>query len=362
MSKPSLIGLSKEQLAEIFAKYGMEKFRAKQVWHWIYNKGVTDFEQMSNIAKPTREKLASLFDLSRPEITKTLSSQDGSQKWLIKFEDGNEIEAVYMPDEDRGTLCISSQIGCTNTCRFCNTGSQMLVRNLNAREIVSQVMITRDYLGEWAIPPNAVRKLSNIVIMGMGEPLFNYNNVSQAVKIITDCDGIAISKRRVTLSTAGVVPFIEKCGEDLGINLAVSLHATNDKVRDEIMPINKKYPIAELLAACRKYGELSNKKRITFEYVMLKGINDSVADAHELVRLIKGIPAKINVIPFNPWEGCDYECSSNNTIHKFLKVLRNSGYAAPIRKSRGDDIMAACGQLKSDSVRQENQTEETGNA
>jgi len=355
-TKPSLIGLSKDEVEKILIKCGLQKFRAKQVWHWLYYRGVTDFSLMSNIAKEVRQQLADTFDLSRPAISNELISTDGSKKWLIKFNDGNEIETVYMPVEERGTLCISSQIGCTNACKFCNTGGQTLVRNLTAREIISQVLITRDYLGEWPTPSDTTRRLSNIVIMGMGEPLFNYNSVARAVKIITDPEGIAISKRRVTLSTAGVVPLIEQCGEELGINLAVSLHATSDDVRNEIMPINKKYPIKELLETCKNYADITRRK-VTFEYVMLKGINDSINDAKQLIKLLKKIPAKINLIPFNKWEGCEYECSSQGTIREFTKILNANGYAAPIRKSKGEDIMAACGQLRSKSTR-ENKVED----
>jgi 23S rRNA (adenine2503-C2)-methyltransferase len=288
--------------------------------------------------------------IERPIIAAAQHSVDGTRKWLLRFADGQEVESVHIPEEDRGTLCVSSQVGCTLTCRFCHTGTQRLVRNLSAAEIVGQVMTARDQLGEWPSPKDG-RLLSNIVMMGMGEPLYNYENVAQALKIVMDGEGIAISKRRITLSTAGVVPMIERCGRDLNVNLAVSLHAVNDELRDRIVPINRKYPIAMLLDACRNYPGLSNARRITFEYVMLKDVNDSPAEARELVRLLRGIPAKVNLIPFNPWPGAPFECSTDAAIQRFSDIVFDAGYASPVRTPRGQDIMAACGQLKSASVK-----------
>lgn len=349
-AKTSLIGLDMGELSAALASVGCEKFRAKQIWNWMYVKGVTEFEAMSNIAKPMREKLAEHFTISRPHIDVNLASVDGTRKWLLGFADGNQVEAVFIPDTDRGALCVSSQVGCTLTCTFCHTGTMKLVRNLTAEEIVGQVLTTRDQLGEWD-KPQEQQIFTNIVMMGMGEPLFNYANVAKALKIVMDPSGIGMSKRRITLSTSGVVPLIEQCGEELGVNLAISLHATNDELRNELVPINKKYPLKELLNACRTYPASNNARRITFEYVMLKGINDSDADARELVRLLKGIPAKVNLIPFNPWPGTDYECSSNSRIAAFAKIVNDAGYSSPVRTPRGRDILAACGQLKSDSER-----------
>jgi len=347
-TKTSLIGLSREELVDLMATIGEKPFRAKQLWHWIYHRGETDFANMTTIAKPMREKLNEQFVVGRPTISTEQTSSDKTRKWLFRFDDKNEAETVFIPEEDRGALCLSSQVGCTLTCTFCHTGTQRLVRNLSPAEIVGQVMIARDSYGEW--PSIAGDRLfTNIVMMGMGEPLFNYENVAKALKIIMDGDGIAISKRRITLSTSGVVPLIERCGSELGVGLAISLHAVNDELRDEIMPINKKYPLKELLAACRTYPGSSNARRITFEYVMLNGINDSAADAHELVRIIKGIPAKFNLIPFNKWDGAAYECSSNTAMNRFAAILNDAGYSAPIRRPRGRDILAACGQLKSAS-------------
>ncbi len=359
-----LVGMSRAEMAEALAEIGAEKFRAKQVWQWVYHHGVQDFAAMSNIAKPMREKLAAHFTLARPVLDKDLQSFDGTRKWLLQFADGNKVEAVHIPEEDRGTLCVSSQVGCTLTCTFCHTGTQKLVRNLTAEEIVAQVVIARDALGEWSTQPDG-RMLSNIVMMGMGEPLFNYEQVAKALTIVMDHEGIAISKRKITLSTSGVVPMMERCGRELGVNLAVSLHAVRDDLRSEIVPINKKWPIAELMEACRNYYPQSETqeervangknavggRRITFEYVMLKGVNDSDADAHELVRLLKDIPSKVNLIPFNPWPGAPYECSSKNRIRAFSDIIFEAGYAAPVRATRGQDIMAACGQLKSASER-----------
>lgn len=346
----NLIGLSLPELGEALTALGLEKFRAKQVWSWMYHHGVTDFGAMSTLAKPVRDKLADHFIIGRPTISQDQQSSDGTRKWLLKMPDGQEVECVHIPEEDRGALCVSSQVGCTLTCRFCHTGTQRLVRNLEAREIVMQVMLARDMLKEW---PSGMddRLLSNIVMMGMGEPLYNYDNVAKALKIIMAGDGIAISKRKITLSTSGVVPMIQKCGEELGVNLAVSLHAVTDELRDQIVPINRKYPIKELLQACRDYPAASNARRITFEYIMLKGVNDSLADAKQLVRLLRGIPAKINLIPFNPWPGSAFECPDWDVIEKFGDFLNDEGYSSPIRRPRGRDIMAACGQLKSASIR-----------
>jgi len=366
--KTSLIGLDLDELTAALVAHGMEKFRAKQVWSAIYNLGVRDFASMTTLAKPIREMLANYFTLDRPSVSLYQKSEDGTQKWLLKMPDGNEVECVHIPEEDRGALCVSSQIGCVMTCSFCHTGTQRLVRNLTASEIVGQVMLARDYLKEWPEPTSAhgivqrgesrnlddaedsSRSLTNIVMMGMGEPLYNYDNVAKAIRIIMHGEGIAIGRRRITLSTCGVVPMIKRCGSELGVNLAISLHAVTDTLRDTLVPINRKYPIAELLQACREYPAASNARRITFEYVMLKGINDSMADARQLAHLLRGIPAKINLIPFNPWPGSPYECSDWNTIQKFGDFINSVGYASPIRKPRGRDIMAACGQLKSASI------------
>lgn len=351
--RPDLVGLSRDELAEVVAGLGEKPFRAKQLWQWIYNRGVTDFAHMSNLARPLREGLAERFRLGRPGIARMQQSQDGTRKWLLAFADGNEAEAVYIPDpdEERGAVCISAQVGCTLTCRFCHTGTQRLVRNLTAAEIVGQFLVARDSYGEWPSPTDEARLISNIVLMGMGEPLFNYDNVAKALKIVMDNEGIAVSRRRITLSTAGVVPMIRRCGEELGVNLAISLHAVSDEVRDRIMPINRKYPLAELMRACRDYPGLSNARRITFEYVMLKGVNDTPADARELIRLIRGIPAKFNLIPFNPWPGSEFACSERADVQRFSDLLFEAGYSAPIRAPRGRDILAACGQLRSDSQR-----------
>ena len=350
MEKQNLIGLSREELADAVKTVGLEPFRAKQLWVWMYKHGVTSFDAMSNIAKKHQQTLDDHFTIGRAGIAKDLTSFDSTRKWLVEFADGNKVETVFIPEDDRGALCVSSQVGCTLTCTFCHTGTMKLVRNLTAAEIVSQICAARDGLAEWN-KPSEDKLFTNIVMMGMGEPLFNYDHVAKALKIIMDGEGIAISKRRITLSTSGVVPMIEKCGEELGVNLAISLHAVNDELRDEIVPLNKKYPIKVLLDACRNYPGVSNARRITFEYVMLKGVNDSDADAHELVRLLKGIHAKVNLIPFNPWPGAPYECSSNNRIHAFAEILNEAGYSSPIRTPRGRDIFAACGQLKSDSER-----------
>ncbi|MFY9289030.1 MAG: 23S rRNA (adenine(2503)-C(2))-methyltransferase RlmN [Alphaproteobacteria bacterium] len=348
--KRNLVGLSYDELVETLTAAGFEKFRAKQIWSWIYFHGATSFEAMTTLAKPARDKLAEHFVVARPTISLDQQSEDGTRKWLLKMPDGQEVECVHIPETDRGALCVSSQVGCTLTCRFCHTGTQKLVRNLEASEIVMQVMLARDALGEWPSTRDT-RMLSNIVMMGMGEPLYNYDNVAKALRIIMHGEGIAISKRKITLSTSGVVPMIKRCGEELDVGLAISLHAVTDELRDQIVPINRKYPIKELLQACRDYPGASNSRRITFEYVMLKGINDSPVDAKELVRLLRGIPAKINLIPFNAWPGSPFECSDWSTIEKFGDLINAAGYASPVRTPRGRDIMAACGQLKSSSVR-----------
>ena len=348
----SLVGLSRDDLKLAMADAGLEPFRARQVWQWIYWHGVTDFGLMTNIAKKARERLAELFVIDRPGIVTEQRSVDGTRKWLLRFADGNEAETVNIPEEDRGSVCVSSQVGCTLTCSFCHTGTQPLVRNLSPAEIVGQFMVARDSYGEWPTPTaDAQRMLSNIVMMGMGEPLYNFDNVVAALKIVMDDQGIALSRRRITLSTSGVVPMIPKVGEALDVNLAVSLHAVSDEVRDTLVPINRKWPIAELLKACADYPGARNSRRITFEYAMLKGVNDSDADARELVRILKPIHAKVNLIPFNPWPGAPYECSSNNRIHRFAEIVNDGGLSAPVRTPRGRDIFAACGQLKSASLR-----------
>ena len=350
----NLIGMDRDDIFAVLSEMGEPRFRADQIFKWVYGRGVSDFSEMTNIAKPLQARLAERFMIARPGIARDLASEDGTHKWLLDLGDGNEVECVHIPESDRGTLCVSSQVGCTLNCRFCHTGTQRLVRNLGATEIVGQIMLARDHLGEWPTAERRTiyeRELSNIVMMGMGEPLYNFENVAKALKIVMDDAGIAISRRRITLSTAGVVPLIERCGEELGVNLAVSLHAVHDELRDEIVPINRKYPIAELLEACRNYPGLKNSRRITFEYVMLKDVNDSDADARELVRIIAGIPAKVNLIPFNPWPGAPYDRSTNARIEAFAEIVRNAGYPSPVRTPRGEDIMAACGQLKSDSER-----------
>ena len=348
--KKNLVGLSRDELAAELATHGAAPFRARQLWHWIYHRGISDFALMTTLAKEFRAQLAEYYVIARPLESRAQLSNDGTRKWLLKFADGQEAECVHIPEEDRGTLCVSSQVGCTLTCKFCHTGTQRLVRNLESAEIVGQVMLARDALGEWPSPPDD-RQITNIVLMGMGEPLYNYDNVAKAVKIIMDGEGLSVSKRKITLSTAGVVPMIERCGAELGVNLAISLHAVTDELRDVLVPLNKKYPIAELLAACRDYPGASNARRITFEYVMLKGVNDSPAEARALVKLLEGIPAKVNLIPFNPWPGAPFECSSDEAIEKFGDIVNAAGYASPVRTPRGRDILAACGQLKSDSIR-----------
>jgi 23S rRNA (adenine2503-C2)-methyltransferase len=343
--------------------------RARQVWNWLYVHGARDFAAMSNLSKDFRGLLEDKFSLARPEIVTEQISSDGTRKWLLRAGPGIEFETVYIPEEGRGTLCVSSQVGCTLTCRFCHTGTQKLVRNLTPAEIVGQVMVAKDSLGDWpggavarrseAKPPGRAtnkqgapdRKITNVVMMGMGEPLYNFDNVKAALAIVTDGGALALSRRRVTLSTAGVVPMIPRAGQEIGCGLAISLHAVTDAIRDHIVPINKKYPIAELMAACRAYPGASNARRITFEYVMLKGVNDSLADARALVKLVAGVPAKINLIPFNPWPGAPFECSDWSQIEKFAEIVNKAGYASPVRTPRGRDIMAACGQLKSESVK-----------
>jgi len=352
--KPSLIGLSRAALADALGSVGVpegqRKMRVQQLWHWLYFRGATSFDTMTSIAKDLRAALAERFTLARPDVVAEQVSVDGTRKWLLRLpgdpESGlpHEVECVYIPDAERGTLCVSSQVGCTLNCSFCHTGTQRLVRNLNAGEIVGQVMAARDRLGDW---PSGERCVTNIVMMGMGEPLYNFEAVRDALLIVADGDGIAISKRRITLSTSGVVPNIARTGAEIGCMLAVSLHAVRDEVRNELVPLNRKYPIRELLDACRNYPGVSNAKRITFEYVMLKGVNDSIEDAKALVRLLKGIPAKINLIPFNPWPGSRYECSDWEVIEKFSQIVFDAGYASPVRTPRGRDILAACGQLKS---------------
>ena len=349
--RTSLIGFSREALTAEMVALGEKPFRARQLWHWIYARGAADFADMTNLGKEFRARLAERYTLARPVVSRAQNSVDGTSKWLLRLADGQEVEAVHIPEADRGALCVSSQVGCTLTCRFCHTGTQRLVRNLEASEILGQMMLARDALDEWR-RPHSERLFTNVVMMGMGEPLYNYENVARALTIAMDPDGFALSRRRITLSTSGVVPMIRQCGEDLGVNLAISLHAVTDELRDELVPLNRRYPIAELLQACRDYPGSSNARRITFEYVMLKGVNDSTADAHALVRLLKGIPAKVNLIPFNPWPGAPYECSSNNAIRRFSEIVMAAGYSSPVRTPRGQDIMAACGQLKSDSIRQ----------
>ncbi|MEA3031101.1 MAG: rRNA (adenine2503-C2)-methyltransferase [Sphingomonadales bacterium] len=348
----NLVGLSKAEIRAALAAAGLDerqaKLRAKQLWHQIYNRGATDFDAMSDIAKPHRAWLAERFAIARPEIVTELVSTDGTRKWLLRTPDGNDFEMVFIPDADRGTLCVSAQVGCTLNCRFCHTGTMRLVRNLDAGEIVGQVMLARDSLGEWPSQPEG-RMLSNIVMMGMGEPLYNFDNVRDALKIVMDGDGLGLSRRRITLSTSGVVPMMARAGAEIGVNLAVSLHAVTKEVRDEIVPLNRKYGIEALLEACAAYPGANNARRITFEYVMLKGKNDSDADARELVRLLRKykLPAKVNLIPFNPWPGADYECSDEERIRRFSDIVFEGGISAPIRRPRGRDIMAACGQLKS---------------
>ncbi|MBB4104012.1 23S rRNA (adenine(2503)-C(2))-methyltransferase RlmN [Allorhizobium borbori] len=366
--KPMLIGLSREEMGALLREKGVPerqiKMRVAQIWNWLYVRGVSDFDAMTNVARDMRDMLARHFTIARPEIVEEQVSNDGTRKWLLRFPPRGagrpvEIETVYIPDEGRGTLCVSSQVGCTLTCSFCHTGTQKLVRNLTAEEILSQLLLARDRLGDFpdaetpvgAMVPAEGRKITNVVMMGMGEPLYNFENVKKALLIASDGDGLSLSKRRITLSTSGIVPEIFRTGDEIGVMLAISLHAVRDDLRDILVPINKKYPLKELLDACRAYPGLSNARRITFEYVMLKDINDSLEDAKLLVKLLRGIPAKINLIPFNPWPGTNYQCSDWETIAKFADFINQAGYASPIRTPRGRDILAACGQLKSESER-----------
>ena len=366
--KPSLIGLDREELGEALRGKGVPekqiKMRVAQIWNWLYVRGVSDFDHMANVSKDMRGMLNTHFTIARPEIVEEQVSNDGTRKWLLRFPPRGagrpvEVESVYIPEEGRGTLCISSQVGCTLTCSFCHTGTQKLVRNLTAEEILAQLLLARDRLGDFPdreIPvgtmmPSSDRKITNIVMMGMGEPLYNFEEVKKALLIATDGDGLSLSKRRVTLSTSGVVPEIYRTGEEIGVMLAISLHAVRDELRDMLVPINKKYPLKELIEACRNYPGLSNARRITFEYVMLKDVNDSLEDAKGLIQLLKGVPAKINLIPFNPWPGTNYQCSDWAQIEKFADFINQAGYASPIRTPRGRDILAACGQLKSESER-----------
>jgi 23S rRNA (adenine2503-C2)-methyltransferase len=367
-ARASLAGATRAELSEMLARVGVpereRKMRVQQLWHWIYLRGVTSFDSMTSVSKDLRARLAEAYTLDRPKIVAEQVSVDGTRKWLIELpgehagERPHQVETVYIPETDRGTLCVSSQVGCTLTCSFCHTGTQRLVRNLTPAEITAQVMIARDRLQDYpgmtrvsapGLPTEGERAVSNIVMMGMGEPLYNFENVRDALLTVQDGEGLSISKRRITLSTSGVVPNISRAGSEIGTMLAISLHAVRDDLRDVLVPLNRKYPIRELLDACRNYPGVSNAKRITFEYVMLKGINDSLAEAKELVRLLKGIPAKINLIPFNPWPGTKYECSDWDQIEKFSEVVFNAGYASPVRTPRGRDILAACGQLKSET-------------
>lgn len=356
--KINLVGLTRDAMREALIAHGapdrQAKMRVGQIWQWIYQWGVRDFAQMTNLSKAYRAELDETFCIEIPEVVSRQVSEDGTRKYLVRIAGGHEVEVVYIPETDRGTLCISSQVGCTLTCSFCHTGTQRLVRNLSAGEIIGQVMVARDDLGEWPVPgaPNVEgRLLSNIVLMGMGEPLYNFENVRDAMKIAMDPEGIQLSRRRITLSTSGVVPEIARTAEEIGCQLAVSFHATTDEVRDQLVPINKKWNIETLLDALRAYPKVSNSERITFEYVMLKDVNDSDADARRLVKLIKGIPAKINLIPFNEWPGAPHERSTPERIKKFADIVHDAGYASPVRRPRGEDIMAACGQLKSATER-----------
>ena len=357
-TRPSLIGLTRPDLTEALAGIGIPerqlKMRTGQIWQWLYQRGVTDYAEMTTLSKGIRADLAEAFDIGRPEVVTRQVSEDGTRKYLLRIAGGHEVEAVYIPEEDRGTLCVSSQVGCTLTCPFCHTGTQKLVRNLTAGEIVGQILVCRDDLDEWPGPgggPPDKRLLSNIVLMGMGEPLYNFDAVRDAMLIAMDHEGLSLSRRRITLSTSGVVPEIKRWGDEAATMLAISLHAATDELRDVLVPINRKWPLADLLAACRSYPRLSNAERITFEYVMLKGVNDSDADARALVRLIAGIPAKINLIPFNAWPGSVYERSDWDRIESFAEIVNRAGYASPVRTPRGQDILAACGQLKSATER-----------
>ncbi len=365
---PSLVGMNRAELAEALGLVGVpekqRKMRVQQLWHWIYFRGAQSFDDMTSVSKDLRAELAKKFTVARPEVVAEQVSVDGTRKWLLRLpgehagERPHEVECVYIPDTGRGTLCVSSQVGCTLTCTFCHTGTQRLVRNLTAGEIIGQLLVARDRLGDWPggmppsdgpVPQDGGRYITNIVMMGMGEPLYNFDAVKEALLIASDGDGIGISKRKITISTSGVVPMIERAGEEIGVMLAVSLHAVRDELRNELVPLNRKYNIAQLMDACRNYPGLTNAKRITFEYVMLKGVNDSLDDARELVRLVMGMHAKINLIPFNPWPGSKYECSDWSQIEKFSEIIFNAGYSSPVRTPRGRDILAACGQLKSET-------------
>ncbi len=358
-AKPSLIGLSRTELADRLGEVGVapaqRKMRVQQLWHWLYFRGAQSFDDMTSISKGIRAELAQHFTVDRPEVVAEQISNDGTRKWLLRLPSGDnverahEVECVYIPETDRGTLCVSSQVGCTLNCSFCHTGTQRLVRNLTAGEIVGQIMVARDRLNDWADREDGTRRVTNIVMMGMGEPLYNFDAVRDALLIVGDNEGIGISRRRITLSTSGVVPNIVRAGEEIGVMLAISLHAVRDELRNELVPLNRKYPIKELLQACRDYPGASNARRITFEYVMLKGVNDSLDDAKLLVKMLKGIHAKINLIPFNPWPGTAYECSDWDQIEKFSEYIFNAGYSSPVRTPRGRDILAACGQLKSET-------------
>ncbi|SFN56390.1 23S rRNA m(2)A-2503 methyltransferase [Bradyrhizobium sp. Rc3b] len=358
-ARPSLIGLSRTELADRLGEVGVapaqRKMRVQQLWHWLYFRGAQSFDDMTSISKGIRAELAQHFTVDRPEVVAEQISNDGTRKWLLRLPSGDnverahEVECVYIPETDRGTLCVSSQVGCTLNCSFCHTGTQRLVRNLTAGEIVGQIMVARDRLNDWADREDGTRRVTNIVMMGMGEPLYNFDAVRDALLIVGDNEGIGISRRRITLSTSGVVPNIVRAGEEIGVMLAISLHAVRDELRNELVPLNRKYPIKELLQASRDYPGASNARRITFEYVMLKGVNDSLDDAKLLVKLLKGIHAKINLIPFNPWPGTAYECSDWDQIEKFSEYIFNAGYSSPVRTPRGRDILAACGQLKSET-------------
>jgi 23S rRNA (adenine2503-C2)-methyltransferase len=358
-AKPSLIGLSRTELADRLGEIGVapaqRKMRVQQLWHWLYFRGAQSFDDMTSISKGIRAELAQHFTVDRPEVVAEQISNDGTRKWLLRLPSGDnverahEVECVYIPETDRGTLCVSSQVGCTLNCSFCHTGTQRLVRNLTAGEIVGQIMVARDRLNDWADREDGTRRVTNVVMMGMGEPLYNFDAVRDALLIVGDNEGIGISRRRITLSTSGVVPNIVRAGDEIGVMLAISLHAVRDELRNELVPLNRKYPIAELLQACRDYPGASNARRITFEYVMLKGVNDSLDDAKLLVKMLKGIHAKINLIPFNPWPGTAYECSDWDQIEKFSEYIFNAGYSSPVRTPRGRDILAACGQLKSET-------------
>jgi 23S rRNA (adenine2503-C2)-methyltransferase len=367
-ARPSLAGLTRASLGERLAQAGVpdaqRRMRVGQLWHWLYVRGATSFDAMTNVSKDLRRELDAVFTLDRPIVVAEQVSRDGTRKWLIRLpstgrhDKGAEVECVYIPETDRGTLCVSSQVGCTLTCSFCHTGTQKLVRNLTAQEIVAQVLIARDRLNDYPgraaldgafVPTGGGRFISNVVFMGMGEPLYNFDNVRDAITVLTDQEGLQLSKRRITVSTSGVVPQIGPLGAETNTMLAISLHAVNDNLRNELVPLNRKYPIADLMEACRTYPGVSNARRITFEYVMLKGVNDSLAEAKQLVRLLKGIPAKINLIPFNPWPGTNYECSDWADIERFSEYVFDAGYSSPVRTPRGRDILAACGQLKSET-------------